>query len=246
MYDPVKDGIHKNTTGVRFSEIEPPQEFKHLVDNFWEIKTNHQLNEDFVLHVIPDACVNILFNVLDPKIAAITMRKTEYVALNLGKWFHYAGVQLLPGMWNGNPSEIYYGFVDTPYNGDLPLVNTAKSLKDLAFPDYFPIFSNLVSKLWKEGIINHNETLSRILLDIDEIESVEEMAASVNLSPRQLQRKIKQSTGFSPHDLLKILRLQKSFKGNYLDHFVDQSHFIHSFKKITGYTPKEYFKHFDV
>ncbi|MCZ8342391.1 MAG: AraC family transcriptional regulator [Leptospira sp.] len=246
MYDPVKDGIHKKVTGVHFSEIQPPQEFKHLIHSFWEIKTNHHLDEDFVLHVIPDSCVNILLNVLEPEIAAITMRKTEYVALNLGRSFHYSGIQLLPGMWNGDPNEIHYGFVNSPYNGNLPLVEVAKKLKGLTFPDYIPIFSDLVSKLWKEKIIIHNEVLSRILLDIDEIESVEEMAANVNLSPRQLQRKIKQSTGFSPHDLLKILRLQKSFKGNYLDHYVDQSHFIHSFKKITGYTPKEFFKHFDV
>ena len=72
------------------------------------------------------------------------------------------------------------------------------------------------------------------------------MAEITGLSPRQLQRKIKSSTGFSPHDFLKVLRIQKSFREDYLYYYADQSHFIHSFRKIIGYTPGEYFNEFDV
>ena len=72
------------------------------------------------------------------------------------------------------------------------------------------------------------------------------MAEVARLSPRQLQRVLKRSTGFTPHDLLKVLRLQQSFKQHYLETYADQSHFIHSFKKITGYTPAQYYRKFDV
>lgn len=246
MYDPIKDGIHKKFDSVQFNEVNPPKELESMIHSYWEIKTNAILNEDFILHVIPDACVNVLLNLLDTKIAAITMRKTEYVALNLGKSFHYAGIQILPGMWQGNPKEILSGFVDRPYHGNLPLVETANQLLHLEFAEFYPVFTNLVKTLMKQGFVQKNNLVGIILENLDEIESVEDMAAYGNLSPRQLQRKIKQTTGFSPHDLLKILRLQKAFKGHYLDFYTDQSHFIHSFRKITGYTPKEYFKHFDV
>jgi AraC-like DNA-binding protein len=246
MYSPIKDGINKHSKLVKFSELKPPTELKDIVHGYWELKTQQRLHEDFILHVIPDACVNILLNLLEPNIAAITMRKTEYVALNLGKFFHYSGVQFLPGMWNGNLNEIRFGFVDSPYNGNLPLIETAKKLANLEFKDFAPVYTDLIHVLISKDIVRKNEIVERILVDIREIETVEEMAASANLSPRQLQRKLKQSTGFSPHDLLKILRLQQSFKGHYLDHFVDQSHFIHSFRKITGYTPKEFFRRFDV
>jgi AraC-like DNA-binding protein len=68
----------------------------------------------------------------------------------------------------------------------------------------------------------------------------------VGLSPRQLQRNLKQSTGFSPHDLLKVLRIQQSFRQHYLNLYADQSHYIHSFRKVTGYTPAKYILKFDV
>jgi AraC-like DNA-binding protein len=72
------------------------------------------------------------------------------------------------------------------------------------------------------------------------------MAALVALSPRQLQRTLKQITGFAPHDLLKVLRVQQSFRRHYLDLYADQAHFIHAFRDATGYTPTQYRKRFGV
>ena len=66
------------------------------------------------------------------------------------------------------------------------------------------------------------------------------------VSPRQLQRVLKATTGFSPHDLLKVLRVQRSFRQDYLLSFADQSHFTHSFRRLIGYTPGQFKKTFDV
>lgn len=87
---------------------------------------------------------------------------------------------------------------------------------------------------------------SRILARLDAIRSVADIAKLVGLSPRQLQRTLKQSTGFSPHDLLKVLRVQQSFRRHYLELYADQAHFIHSFRKATGFTPTQYRKRYDV
>ena len=72
------------------------------------------------------------------------------------------------------------------------------------------------------------------------------MAMIAELSPRQLQRTLKRMTGFSPHDLLKVVRVQRSFRRHYLDLYADQSHYIHSFRKVTGYTPAKYAAKYDV
>ena len=72
------------------------------------------LQEDFQLHALPDACVNILFNQLDTEIAGVTALPTTYEILNLGKSFLYAGIQLLPGVWQGNPQEIFDRFAGLP------------------------------------------------------------------------------------------------------------------------------------
>ena len=72
------------------------------------------------------------------------------------------------------------------------------------------------------------------------------MAKSTRISSRHLQRSLKQETGFTPHDFLKIMRLQRSLSGSDLDQYSDQAHFIHSFRSATGRTPSKFYDEFDV
>jgi AraC-like DNA-binding protein len=96
------------------------------------------------------------------------------------------------------------------------------------------------------GYIRAEPLTARILSSVDAIRSVGDMAALTGLSPRQLQRKLKHLTGFAPHDFLKVLRVQQSFRQHYLDLYADQAHFIHAFRNAVGYTPVQYRKRFGV
>jgi AraC-like DNA-binding protein len=246
MYKPVKDGIEKGINTVVYSEAHPPAELREIVHCFWELKTKSPLPEDFLYHVIPDACVNILFNQRDTKITAITALQTHPKTLNLGRVFHYVGIQLLPGVWRDSPDEVIRGFVGTTYEGKLPLIQTNNELARLEFSAKQVVLSKLIEDLIKEKLIAPNIVTARILKNLNEIRTVADMAASVGFSTRQLQRTLKETTGFSPHDFLKILRVQQSFSQDYLAYYADQAHFIHSFRRITGYTPSKYTKKFDV
>lgn len=246
MYDPIQDGIAKNEHAVSYQEEKPPAIFSDLVHVFWELKTDSELPDDFVLHALPDACVNVLLNQKDTAIAGVTALRTTYAALNLGKQFHYVGIQFFPGVWQGHQNETIDHFVGNPYLGDLPLVETSKKLTELTFSNMQCVLSALVSELSEMDLVAFNPVTAKIIANIASIHSVADMASMTQMSSRQLQRTLKKSTGFSPHDLLKVLRLQQSFKQHYLDSYTDQSHFIHSFRKITGYTPAEYYRKFDV
>lgn len=246
MYSPIQDGIEKTVQWVRYTEAKPPSELSGLLHCFWELKTETTLPEDFLLHALPDACVNILFNQLDTRIAGITALRTTYEVLNLGKTFHYAGIQLLPGVWQGSRGEIADSFVGTPYQGDLPLVKINRNLARLEFSAKQPVMAKLVEHLTDEKVIVANPVTEKILSRLETIHTVADMATLTHMSPRQLQRILKKTTGFSPHDLLKVLRLQQSFKESYLASYTDQSHYIHSFRKIIGYTPGRYTEKFDV
>ena len=246
MYDPIKDGMEKTTRSVRYAVEKPPEYLSGLVHCYWELKTETTLADDFCLHAMPDACVNILFNQADTDIAGITALRTTYEVLNLGKSFHYVGIQLLPGVWQGDPQEIADQFVGSPYVGALPLIVTSKELAQRDFSGMQDIMSRLVQWLIDNKLVVNNPVTEKILANLDDIRTVADMAAVACLSPRQLQRTLKQTTGFSPHDLLKVLRLQQSFKQHYLDLYADQSHYIHSIRKVTGYTPEKYINTFDV
>lgn len=246
MYSPIHDGIDKSVRSVLYSEAPPPSSLAGLVHCFWELKTITDLAEDFHYHALPDACVNVLLNQLETNIAGITLLRTKAEVLNLGRSFHYVGIQFYPGVWQGKKEEIVDCYVGTPYLGHLPLVAISEQIVELDFNGKLPILTELVQGLLKEDLVMINVVTEKILKNLDQIHSVVDMARLAELSPRQLQRKLKQMTGLSPHDLLKVLRVQQSFKKHYLELYADQSHYIHSFRKVTGYTPTKYISKFDV
>ncbi len=246
MYNPIKDGIDKSVRLVSYIEESPPSDLLDYVHCFWELKTLKPLNENFVYHILPDACVNLLFDQSSVNIAAITALQMNHKKLDLGKQFHYVGVQLIPGVWNGDPSEIKSDLVDSPYLGELSLVEVNKKLLNLNFNLQKDILSKFVFELIDKQLIRNNELIAEILKNFDDIQSISDIAGITGLSTRQLQRRIKEALGITPHDFLKILRVHQSFKHHYLDYYTDQSHFIHSFRKITGFTPDKYNKKFDV
>ena len=246
MYDPVKDGVEKSVPSMVYVEVEPPSALADLVHCYWEMKTKVDLAEDFVLHALPDACVNVLFDQRDPTIAGVTALHTTHTTLNLGRSFHYVGVQFLPGVWRRSVEATVDHYVGEPYDGDLPLIETSQALVALDMTAKQPVLSDFVNELLSANVIERNQVTAAILTNIDEIFSVADMASVAALSPRQLQRTLKESTGFTPHDLLKVLRLQHSFRQDYLLSFTDQSHYTHSFRKLTGYTPGQFRKKFDV
>ncbi len=246
MYSPIQDGIDKTVQSVRYVQAKPPRNLCGLVHCFWELKTVADLPEDFHYHALPDACVNILFNQLDTNIAGVTALRTTSEVLNLGRSFHYVGIQFFPGVWQGNKEEITDRYVGSPYLGSLPLIQTSKRIAEFDFANKLSGLCDLVLWFIDKRLVTANAVTEKILTHLDEVGSVTDMAALTNLSPRQLQRTLNQTTGFTPHDLLKVLRMQQAFKKHYLDLYSDQSHYIHSFRKITGYTPIKYISKFYV
>lgn len=245
MYAPVSDGFSKRAPAIRYVEVGPPVELAEVVHCFWQLRTLETLAEDFHYHALPDACVNLLLNQVDTSIAGVTALHTSSTVLNLGRSFHYIGVQLFPGVWRSTEDVVDH-YVGTPYRGALPLVRTSERVVGLDLHDTAAVLSELVQWCLDHGHVAPNKVTSRILARLDEIRSVSDMASLVGLSARQLQRTLKQSTGFAPHDLLKVLRVQQSFRKHYLDLYADQAHFIHSFRRATGLTPVQYRKRFGV
>jgi AraC-like DNA-binding protein len=246
MYSPAADGFSLRGSAVRYTELAPPDDLSQLVHRFWELRTLATLEQDFLYHALPDACVNLLFNLLDTRIAGITALHTEATTLKLGTTFHYVGVQLYPGVWQGDRNELVNRYVGTPYGGPLPLVQTSQQLVGLDFTAMTSVLAATVRGCMAQGLVQNNTVTARILTHLDDIRSVADMAALLGLSARQVQRTVKRLTGFAPHDLLKVLRVQQSFRKHYLDLYADQAHFTHAFRKATGYTPVQYHKRFGV
>lgn len=246
LYAPVVDGFSQRVAEVRYVERPPPQDLADVVHVFWELRTLAPLPVDFLYHAVPDACVNLLFNQIDLDVAGVTALHTEATTLNLGTVFHYVGVQFFPGVWQGDRNEIQDHYVGAAYQGALPLVHTNRQLAGQAFDAMAQVLADLVRWCVKHGQVRGHPLTAAILSRLGAIRTVADMAALAGLSTRQLQRTLRQITGFSPHDLLKVLRLQQSFRRHYLDLYADQAHFTTAFRRAIGYTPGHYRKAFGV
>ncbi len=244
MYNPKGNGKQKTVQQVQFFEVKPPSHLSGIVHRFLELKTDTPLTDDYLFHALPDSCTYIIFDQLNREIAGVTKLHATSEEINLGKEFHYVNIRFLPGVWK---DQANYGVIDAPYTGVLSLDETNRTLAGLDFTTKQAVLSILIERLIEEKLVAENPVTEKIFAHIDDIQSVADMADITGVSPRQLQRTLGQTTGFAPHDFLKILRLQQSLDSDsYLSYYADQSHFIRSFRKATGYTPARYAKKFDV
>lgn len=246
MYDPRGNSRAKAAPAVHFVEAEPPAHLRGFVHRYLELKTDGALTEDYRFHALPDACTYIVFDQLKVEIAGTTRLRASSEELNLGRRFHYINIRFLPGVWQRERAPVSYAMVDNEYAGPLPLIETNRLLHARTFADGQAVLSDLVEALTARGLLVANPITERIFERLDAINSVADMAAAAGISARQLQRTLKRTTGFSPHDFLKVLRLQQALSGDASLSYADQSHFIHSFRRATGYTPGRYAKKFDV
>lgn len=246
MYDPKGNSRERAVDAVRFVEALPPANLSGIVHRFLELKTQLALPSDYRFHALPDACTYAIFDQLDPKVAGITRLQASSEELNLGTSFHYVNIRFLPGVWQRDREPVAYGMVNSSYTGTLPLVSLNAEMIGQDFATKQDVMSKFVDGLVADKIVVANPVTEKIFRNIDGIRTVADMAETADLSPRQLQRVLKKTTGFAPHDFLKVLRLQQSLDGEPSLAYADQSHFIHSFRKATGYTPDKYARKFDV
>lgn len=243
MYDPAGNATDRTGKDVVFEEFEPPGHVVDVVHRFVTLRSGSQLASDYRFHALPDACTYVIFDQRDPRICGITRLRATSHELNLGREFHFTNVRLLPGTWAGTSA---HGLIDTPYTGDLPLIEYGDRLHGLDFTAQEGVLVELVGWLGEHGLVRPNPTTKRIFEQIDNIHTVTDMARAACLSPRQLQRTMQQSTGLAPHDFLKVIRLQQTLRRADHSSYADQSHFIRSFRAATGYTPGQFSRSFDV
>lgn len=246
MYEPTGNAKDRATDGVDFAEVAPPDHLQAVVHRALCVRTHAPLTADYRFHALPDACTYVVLDQRDRSVAGVTRLRASSEELNLGRAFHFINIRFLPGVWQGPRTQLSYGIVADAYDGDLPLLALNRELAGLEFSATLPALWRFVDDLANRGLVVPNPVTQQIFAQIDDIHSVGDMAAAADLSTRQLQRVLKHTTGFAPHDFLKVLRLQQSLRGTPSLSYADQSHFIHSFRRATGYTPGQYARKFDV
>lgn len=93
------------------------------------------------------------------------------------------------------------------------------------------------------------------VVDNNSLLAITDFADGCNLSRRQFERKFNEYSGFSPKGFFGIVRFKNVLKEAGEERpslakiavdsgYYDQSHFTNEFKKLSGYSPREFFLHY--
>lgn len=206
----------------------------------WELRTVNPLPQDFTYLVLPDGCIDVVFDIsASPEFNGALIMTPPVTAerLVLGRSFAYVGIRFMPGAFKIDVSQIVGA--QRVVNG-LQGVDFSQARLRLATAQIVPSQLFAIAKQLMQADIAARSVLVHSILNRS-FASVADMVAASGYSRRQLQRILLQSTGYTPHDLLKIVRFQRALQSGKAAglEYADQSHFIRECKAITGMTPGE-------
>ena len=203
-----------------------------LVCCFWELATGAPLPENFQYIVLPDACVDLVFDLRRGEAVVMTPHITSQ-KIELGTDFRYVGIRLWPGVYRGELTQIIGGTLDIDELAGEKVSLVAARLLELTFAQQQAELAAMVERLAASGLLKNDAFTMQFIEFASKLHSVNDVARRLKMSERQLRRRVRQATGFSPRELLKIVNFQRTFAGDWTEIYADQSHYIHSFRQIT-------------
>jgi AraC-like DNA-binding protein len=261
LYHPIQPIIKQSEENVTYQEITPSQPLQKFIYCYWQLKTEYQLSNQFNYRVVADGCIDIFFELSDPKNSFVMGFCKNYTEFHLDNTFNYVGIRFLPTMFpqifDLDASELSNRFenlnIIAPEISEFiaDRLNDTQSLNKVRnlFDGYF---TNKTSDIKFRSddrlygaikIILENFGVVNIANDLD-----------TGISPRQLQRLFKYYVGDTAKTFSKVVQFQnilrakpsnQSLKTNKLFYdvgYYDQAHFIKDFKNFYGVTPTKAFK----
>lgn len=238
-YHPLQSGVGTGLNEkVYYNEQKPSNLLAGIVHCFWTLKTIKPLDKDFIYTVVPDACIDFIFDVTGSTPPVVMTPSVSIEVLDLGTEFHHVGIRFKPGVLTndidvksliGNQKDLKDVLIKQVDLNDVILRTTQTEWEHQNILDAF------VLKLAVARIVERNSFIENVLRGMQYGLTVDEVADKVGYSSRQLQRKVAKQTGFSPVQLRRIIRFQSVLSaGDYELSFADQSHLIKEFKAVTG------------
>lgn len=242
MYTPIQIGLPRSFKhSVEYEEFTPSKISRDIVYCYWVLRSRHMLAKDFKYLVLPDGCIDIVFDVSSaPGFTGALIMSSDITAtaINLGKSFAYIGIRMQPGAWLKLPITSMGQVVERRSLGEQDLERMHQKLTGNAHLEDRQTLEDLAISLFERSIIGENALIQHLLQR--PIATVEDAVQVSGYSRRQVQRLIRERVGYNPHDFLRIIRFQRALTSMKADEYADQSHFIRDFKRITGMTPGEF------
>jgi len=260
LYKPIQPTVKQSAENVTYSEFLPNLKLQNFIYCYWQLKTSSALSEPFIYRVVADGCIDIFFELNNPKDNFVMGFCKKFTEFPLDNSFHYIGVRFLPTMFPQlfriNAAELSNRFEQL--DNVVPKVSafiadnfhhhlTTEQIQ-LTFDSYF---INLVENTSFDNDSRLYNAIGKILQEFGVVNIEQDLGTGI--SQRQLRRLFEFYIGETPKTFAKVVRFQnilrakpssQSLRQNKLFFdvgYYDQAHFIKEFKNFYGVTPSKVF-----
>jgi AraC-like DNA-binding protein len=244
-----------------YREILPPVDLEHLVLSFWEFTVDAEAGGPLDHEIFPDGCISLLYRRnrrMGFSVLVTTGLHTRSITVPVFGGDVFWGLRLSPAaagrvlgfdpgamekhLWEGIEPE--YGIFDAAFLSKLAGCEDLESAGEV-------FASRLRARAIRPDDIDRKVQAAVALIEQSAGEvRVAAIAAAVDLSLRQFERRFKRSGGLSPKQYARNRRLRAAAavlaghdKVNWAERaaamgFADQAHLAHEVSSITGNSPK--------
>ena len=258
--------------GFRYKLYRPTPAITPFVGCYWTLQSAQRpLKQELM---IPDGYVDIIFNYGN------TYRRTELGKLHRSQWIdkshivgertrsvvldhtthlNLVGIKLKPyGLWalTQLPSRDFAGQIVPIDAAVSPLIPLEHQIYEASNDtDKIHIIERFLLQHLLPFAEHHRDMqfATQLVLQMHGNIRIKDLATTLNMSYRQLERSFQNLIGLSPKAFARVVRFKKTmqsiksrqsitYEHQYLDFgYYDQNHFIKEFKHFMGGTPSDYF-----
>ncbi|GEP90398.1 transcriptional regulator, AraC family [Chitinophaga terrae (ex Kim and Jung 2007)] len=260
LYNPVQPTVKQSADHVTYAELMPAPGLQQFIYCYWQLRTTQALSEQFIYRVVADGCIDIYFELNNPRDSYVMGFCKKFTEFPLGNVFNYVGIRFLPTMFPQlfkiNAKELSNRFEQLdnviPSTADfisnhLGIEQTPAQIKEI-FDRYF------LDLLSKTSFNHDNRLYDAIHLILRHCGTIDiEQGLDTGISSRQLRRLFDYYVGDTAKTFSKVVRFQhilrakpstQSLRKNKLFFdagYYDQAHFIKEFRNFYGVTPSKAF-----
>jgi len=250
--------------GILYREFVPSEYLQPYILCYWTMASESELTETILHRVIPDGCVNIVFDLKADtykEVAWVTGAVIKPIFPELKGLVDYIGVAFLPSGFLHFFDYAVCDFTNQSISLEVLSTKEERNLSEQLFlATHIENKVKLLEQYFGKRLRVNRKTDSVVrnaLCSIFRKEGnvkIVELSKTVNSSQRQLRRKFDHWIGVSPKTFCRIIRFQsilqilrrdpsRDILSVALDAgFFDQSHFIHEFNSYYGLTPLEFLR----
>ena len=260
LYRPVQPTVKQTANNVTYSEFFPHVTLQPFIYCYWQLKTVQPLTAQFNYRVVADGCIDIFFELDNPKENYVMGFCKKFTEFPLGNTFNYIGIRFLPTMFpqlfNIDASEISnrYEHLHAVVPNFSHFIATQFHAKQQQDEIQSQLDAYLLQFVANVSFNNDNRLYGAISIILQKLGVIDvEKELDTGISSRQLRRLFEFYIGDTAKTFCKVVRFQhilnakpsgQSLRQNKLFFdvgYYDQSHFIKEFKNFYGVTPSKAF-----